>query len=173
MTNTLTADVRGGVSWTLAAASDLSSQADSGNVGFVHSYQDGSGHYQAAVRWHDRRTLAAATSETLDLTALTQQLLDGTQAVTLATLRELVIVNHGTAADQTLDVSTDGLTNGLWELLDEGNQTGGAIRLHRGGVWAISRKKLGWVIAAGTKEIELINNAPGDATDYSIYMVGT
>ena len=173
MTTTLTTDVRGSVSWTLAAASDLSTQADNGSVSFDHSYVDGAAAYQASVRWHDRRTLAAATSETLDLTALTQVLLDGTQTITFATLRELVVVNHGTAADQTIDVSTEGLTNGLWDLLDKGNQTGGSIRTHRAGVWAISRKKLGWVITASTKEIKLTNNAAGDPTDYSIYLVGT
>lgn len=82
---------------------DLSTVTDAIALNLDDQFSDGTGLDQADIMWHDERTLAA-TSETLDVTALTRTILGSTNTVNFARIKGLVIRNTTTTAGSKLTV---------------------------------------------------------------------
>jgi len=126
---------------------------------------NGTGAGQADKVWSDRRTLAGAASETLDLAGSLAPLF-GAGTVTFAKVKIVALYNRSAAQILTYRM---GAANG-W-----GGIVGGTtdpLVIKPGGC-VLWYDPTGTTVTAGTGDIILITNGAGSSCDYDIFVVGT
>jgi hypothetical protein len=166
--STLTANTSALISWALTETTGAAGQADTGAREWSHIFEDGSGDYQANLKYTARRTLAASATETIDFTALTQGYLDATGAsFSFAAIKLFLLVNRGTAASNIITIDTNGLADPLDEIV-----TAGSIRLHYDGTWLVSNKRVGWAVTSSAKNLRFTNIDGSNAVTYDILAIG-
>lgn len=126
----------------------------------------GTGADQADKIWHDRRTIAASATDSLDLAGA---LLDGLgDAFTPARIKAVIVV---AALANTNNVNvTRPASNGLPLFLAAGD----GIAVRPGGVFVwIARDATGVAVTGGTGDLlDIVNSAGGTDVTYDIYVIG-
>lgn len=123
---------------------------------------DGTGDDQADGYHKDVLTIAAAGTATVDLRALTLNVMGGTGTLSLAKVKTLLIRNRSTTAS----LSVGGTTSNRWTALAAGATTVGPD-----GVLYVTHPKAGYATTASDKVIAITNNG-ASAADVEIYIVG-
>lgn len=130
------------------------------------SFADGSGLNQTSKAWSDKRTLAGAASDSLDLAGI---LLDAFgQAITFARIKAIAIAAAATNTD-TLVIG--GGTNAFASFLGAADNE---IILRPGGMLLLAAPDAtGYVVTASTGDIlKIANSAASAAADYEIVLIG-
>jgi hypothetical protein len=141
---------------------DLTAIVDKTTISLSTALADGTGNDQADAYWRDAITIAAAATTSLDLRALSRQLMGGTATDTFAKVKMLAVYNKATAGTISVGVSvTD-----RWTAL-----AAGAMTLGPQGVFYVTYPGAGYSTAAGNQVLAITNNGAA-AADIDIYIVG-
>ena len=171
MADTLAIDLRASLTWLFSEALDLSSVNDQSTLEFDASLADGTGDDQADLIWHDERTLAAAASENLDLTALATVIFGGTVPINFAKVKAILIVNTSTTAGHELLVGGAGAGQAFATPFN--NNVSAKVGVGPDSPLLLVNKQSGWAVTAGTGDILRVQNSGASAATYRIVIVGT
>jgi len=125
---------------------------------------NGTGPGQANVAWATGVTLAAGQAYSFDLTNLSASAFGYQGKVTVATLKDVILVNNETTAGRYL----------LYGVISASDTTGYAARVNRGGSYRWTDYQDGIAVTAGNKTIFIANPSSGSVTfDLALAGVGT
>lgn len=141
---------------------ELTAIVDRTTVSVSTPLADGTGNDQADAYWRDTITIAASATESLDLRALSRQLMGGTATDTFAKVKLLAIHNKAAAGTISAGVSV----SDRWTAL-----AGGAITVGPQGVFYVAYPGAGYSTGASDKVVAITNNGAA-AADIDIYIVG-
>jgi hypothetical protein len=157
------------LNWQQSNNPDLSSVKDTGAISLEDTLANGTAIDQADVLWHDRRTLAATTSEDLDLAASLVSALTGA-AVTFAKIKCIYIKNRATTAGYILAVGGASAT----QFVNWVANSSDILNISPDGFLLLWNPSLaGYAVAASTGDLLKINNTGGGSLDYDIVLIGT
>lgn len=168
MADTLSLDVQARLAWVFLDGLDLSTVQDDSALEFKLSLSDGTGANEADKIWHDRRTLSASASETLDLSALTHTLFGSTVTIDLAKVKCLFIKNRATSPGDELVIG--GAASNAFEV-PFGNVAGGVVAVGPNSPLLLANLTDGWTVGSDVN-LKIANTGSGDIT-YDIVIVGT
>lgn len=136
----------------------------------------GTGLGKADQLFHDRRIVAASTSDDLDLAGVLTNAFGGT--ITFASIKAIVLYNrsdetwgaHSVATDATIAVGGAAAN----EFQGPMEAAGDAIVVPAGGLFVITKPETaGWPVTADTGDILRIENLDGtDEAMYDIFLIG-
>mgnify|MGYP006290400665 CR=1 FL=1 len=135
---------------------------DSTRITVSANVADGTGDGQADVYWRDVLTIASEAEAFVDLTDLSMAFYGATGSVSLALVKQLLIVNK--TATSTLYLWY-GTTN-QWSALASGESVIGPM-----GSWWVNNPNAGYAVTESSKVIPIGNDGPTDAT-VEVYVVG-
>jgi hypothetical protein len=141
---------------------DLTAIVDKTTVALSTALTDGTGNDQADAYWRDAITIAAAATTSLDLRALSRQLMGGTATDTFSKVKILAIYNKATAGTISVGVSVAN----RWTAL-----AGGSVTVGPQGVLYVTYPGAGYSTGASDKVLAITNNG-ASAADIDIYIVG-
>jgi len=168
MADTLSLDVQAKLSWVFLDGLDLSTIKDDSALEFKQSVADGTAAGQADKIWHDQRMLSAATSETLDLSTLTNTLFNSTITINLARVKCIFIKNRSTNAGDELAVG--GAATNAFEA-PFANAAGGLVEVGPNSPLLLANLLDGWSVGSNVN-LKIANTGTADIT-YDIVIVGT
>jgi hypothetical protein len=125
---------------------------------------NGTGAGQANVAWATEVTLAAGQAYSFDLTNLAASAFGYVGKISVATLKDVLVVNNETTAGRYL----------LYGVISQADTTGYAARVNRGGSYRWTDYQDGIAVTAGNKTIYIANPSSGSVTfDIALAGVGT
>lgn len=166
MTTSLTSQLRLTLGWQYQNTLDLSTVADNGSIQLDDDLENGSGLDQANLVWHDRRTLAAAANDDLDLAGVLSSGFG--QTVSFAKLKGMLIHNRATSAGEVLHIG-----GGSNPISDWIGASGDIVKVGPNGILLLWNPSLaGYAVTASTADILRITNAGSGSVDYDILLLG-
>lgn len=152
----------------LSGSTDLGSQADAQAISQTITLTDGSGANQASQVWGDTRSLAASTSEELDLNG---SLTNGLGATVSFTRIVAIIIKSASTNGDTITVG--GASSNAWE--PWAGATGDEIKIRPGGFLALAAPDAtGLAVTASTADLlKILNDDSGAAASYDILLIGS
>lgn len=135
---------------------------DTATANLAFTLADGTGDDQANGYHKDVITIAAGGTATVDLRALSLNIMGGTGTLSLAKVKTLLVKNRSTTAS----LSVGGTTSNRWTAL-----AAGATTIGPDGVLYVSHPKGGYATTASDKVLAITNNGAA-AADVEIYIVG-
>jgi hypothetical protein len=141
---------------------DLTAIVDKTTISLSTALADGTGNDQADAYWRDAITIAAAATTSLDLRALSRQLMGGTATDTFSKVKILAIHNKATAGTVSVGVSVAN----RWTAL-----AAGVITLGPQSVFYVTHPGGGYATGVSDKVLAITNNGAA-AADLEIYIVG-
>jgi len=154
---------------TNTGASDLSTLTDVVDGTSLPSWTiaSGTGANQADMIWHDQRTLAASTSEELDLAGSLTDTFGTT--LTFARIKGLIVyaASDNGALIQVGGAAANGFVNWVASATD-------ILQVRAGGTFSLmAPDATAYAVTAGTGDLLKINNTDGGAgATYDIYIIG-
>ena len=153
------------VSLRLSNPQNLSSGSKVLNKSYEQNYTSGSSADQASTEWDDTRTLAASTSENIDLSGVLLDVFGNKIADTK--LREIIIV---ASESNTNNIEVGGAGSNAFLLFKDATDI--AV-IEPGGKFYMSWPNTGRTVTAATGDILKIANAgAGSSVTYDIIVVG-
>lgn len=140
---------------------------DNDRLDYAEQLLDGNGDNQAEAAWHEQsQTLSSGASTTLDLSNLTRTVLGDAHAVTLLTVKALLIVNESTGTGELIvgDAASNAWYAPFGSATDE-------VVVPPDSPLLLANRKDGWVVDASNRNLKL--TASGDDVTYSIAVLGT
>jgi hypothetical protein len=164
MSDALSLDIRGMLSWLRQESLALSTVADAARLEYAVNLPDGDGAGEADALWHGEIELAAAAEEDLDLTALTMPMFGDTLNVALAGVKAVMIIN--TATDEGEDLLVGGAGSGADAWAGPWNDDQDAKQIVPAASAALWVNRLaGWPVTGGsTNVLRIKNNGSGTIT---------
>lgn len=161
------ADLNTAVIGTYVGANDLGSVAFSYNRAVTTQFTAGTGTGKADKLFSDTRTIAASSSENLDLAGVLTDPLGAT--LTYGHVKA-IYVQASSANTNNVEIggaASNGFTGPFADATDKISlPPGGRILLTHGGA--------GWTVTAGTGDIlKVANSSSGTGVDYDIMVIGT
>lgn len=169
MADTLSTEIRAGVSWLFLDSLDLSTVSDASRLEYSVSLADGISNDQADKIWHDQRTLAAGASEDLDLTALSRTLFDGTFTTGVLKVKALMIVNLATTSGY--DLTVGGAPAQTW--VGPFGTAADKVKVPADSCLLLVNKKSGWSVTNSSADLLRITNTAAGSVTYNLAIVGT
>lgn len=166
MSDSLAIQLRCTLGWQHDKVLSLSTVADRGSLVTKDDLAYGAGLNQADILWHDRRTLAAVTSEALDLT---NSLVDALgQTLTFASVKGLFIQNRATEAGDEILVGGGSEAWASWL-----GASGDIVRIGPGGVLLVwNPSAAGYAVSDGSADQLRIENPSASEISYDILLLG-
>lgn len=145
---------------------DLNTVRNALSLKKVASLVDGSGLGQASKSWGDKRTLAGAAVDALDLAGVLTDAFG--QSITFASVKAIIVA---AAASNTDEVQIGGGSNAFASFLGDPTDQ---IVLRPGGLLVlVAPDAAGYAVTASTGDILRITNASAsDQADYEIIIIG-
>lgn len=140
------------------------------------SLTTGPGLNQGNQLWHDRRTLASAATETIDLydfaiDAGSAQNDSLGNALAMVRIKVLLIYNRSTTAGENFTLFGEG-TTAAWNSLLNGSDTAKAV-LGPGGVFLVTNPSAaGMAVADTTNHLLKVENSGSGSNDFDIIVIG-
>ena len=169
MADTLTAQIKSSLHWLFQESLDLATVEDDAKLEYDKTLADGTADDQADKVWHDSRTLAAAASDDLDLTALTHTIFGSTVTISFAKIKAVLIINTSTTTGD--DLTVGGAAAQEWTAWVAA--AGDKVRVPADSCLLISNKKTGWTVTNGASDTLRITNAGANPVTYKIAVLGT
>ena len=169
MADTLTAQIKASLHWLFQESLDLATVEDDAKLEYDEALADGTADDQADKVWHDSRTLAAATNDDLDLTALTNSIFGSTVTISFAKIKAILIINLATTAGD--DLTIGGAAAQEWTAWV--GAAGDKARVPADSCLLISNKKTGWTVTDGASDTLRITNIGANPVSYKIAVLGT
>jgi hypothetical protein len=141
---------------------DLTAIVDKTTLSISTALTDGTGNDQADAYWRDAITIAASATTSLDLRALSRQLMGGTVDDTFAKVKILCLQNKSLTASLSVGASVAN----RWTAL-----AAGAVTVGPSGVFYVAFPLAGYTTSASDKILAITNNGAA-AADIDIYIVG-
>lgn len=132
---------------------DLVDVVDKTTIAETLTLANGTAAGQADAYWKDVRTVAASTTDTVDLTALPLDVYGGTDTISLANVRLIYVKNRSTTVALSYAVGSE------------------AVALRPGGIFFWSAPSNAAAAAYSATEIR-VTNAGASAADYEILIAG-
>ena len=161
---------------TISQQLKYSSTLDAGSDTAIHNvdenaitkFTDGESANQAEVMFRDTRTLAASTSEDLDLSGTALEDAFG-QAIAFTSVKVMIVE---AAAANTNDVLVGGASATQW--IGWCNAATDVITVEPGGTFVImSPSAAGFAVGAGSTDLlQIENSSSGTSVDYTITLIG-
>jgi hypothetical protein len=166
MTESVTGNVKITANFALAGTVDLGSTAYQVNESYLHTFTNGTGAGAINNIWTDTRTLAASTTEDLDLAGGVANAFGST--LTFTKIKGIII--HA-ASTNTNNVVVGGDSNGLIGWVGAANDL---INVRPGGTFCIIEPNAaGYAVTAGTGDIlQIANSSSGSSVVYDIIILG-
>ncbi|MBA4092400.1 MAG: hypothetical protein C0494_17660 [Sphingobium sp.] len=151
---------------TLAGTVDIGSVSHDIDKKFVQAIADGVGAGQANQMWADNRTIAASTSENLDLAGSLANALGAT--LTFTSIKAILII---AAAANANNVVVGGAASNAFALFGDPTDT---IAIRPGGCLLITDFNAnGYAVTAATGDIlKVANSGSGTTVTYDIVIIG-
>lgn len=167
MTISLASQLALSIAWQYQNTLDLSTVKDHGVRQLDDALASGTGLDQADLVFHDKRTLSATSSESLDLAGgLTDAF---GQSLAFARIKAITIRNLATTAGYHLEVggaASNAFVNWVGDASD-------VLRIGPGGVMQLwNPSAAGYAVTAGTGDLLKINNPNGASLEYEIILIG-
>ena len=164
MAITLNSTIYSGISWTQKSVESVSTITDAGSMVLNGDLQNGSENNCANVLWHDKQTLSAGGSDTIDLSGLTRTLFNDSYDISFigGTIKSVTINNVGTG-----DISWDFNTSNAFN----SPLIGGTNSIHIPGVSAVtvSNMRSGWTVDASHRYIKISDiDGSGSLSEFAI-----
>ena len=164
------------LTWTYTNAQDLSTPEDKKTLPRTPiNLTDGTGANKANRIWHDKRTLANATSETIDMFDLA--ISGGAagedhlgQAVQFAKIKFIRIQNLNTTAGNKLLIGGEG-SAAAWNSPFNASDTA-KNEIGAGGVWEMGSPVDGFTVTDVSNHLLKVDNPGSASIDYEIIIVG-
>jgi hypothetical protein len=169
MPDTLTAQIKASLHWLFQESLDLATVADDAKLEYDKALADGTADDQADKIWHDSRSLAAAASDDLDLTALTNSIFGSTVSINFAKIKAILLVNLATTAGD--DLTVGGAAAQEWTAWV--GAAGDKVRVPTDSALLISNRKTGWTVTDGASDTLRIANIGANPVTYKIAVLGT
>jgi hypothetical protein len=151
---------------TLTSASDLTTAEAPVSIGKQQNFTNGAGADQADLIWTDRRTVAASSTDSLDLAGSLTDVFGAT--LTFARIK-LIYVSAASGNTNNVNV-TRPASNGVPLFLAAGD--GIAVKPDGAFVW-IAPDASGVAVTASTGDlIDIVNSGAGSSVTYDIVVVG-
>ncbi len=166
MASSLTALLRGGVSFTYSSDVDRGAATRRKDLPGDQTLANGTGSNQADKAFTDQRSLSASGSEELDLAGgLT------TNGETLTFVKVKAIVIEAAAANGGNIVVGGASSNAFQGPFGDASDT---LEIPAGGKVALFAPVGGWAVTAGTGDLlQIANDDSGSAASYEIDIIGT
>lgn len=132
---------------------DLVDVVDRTTIAETLTLADGTAAGQADCYWKDVRTVAASTTDTVDLTALSLDVYGGTDTISIANARLIYVKNRSTTVALSYAVGAE------------------AVAVRPGGVFLWYAPSNATAAAYSATEIR-VTNAGASAVDYEVVVVG-
>jgi hypothetical protein len=162
LTTTIAASIRA----QLVGTSDHGSPASDELLAYSKSLLTGTGSSQADKVFSDQRTIVASSSETLDLTALTDPF---GVTLTFAKVKAILIV---ASANNTNDVVIGNAASNPF--LGPLAGTTPTITLKPGGAVLLTAPVGGWTVTdSSTDNLKVANSSSGSSVVYDVVIIGT
>ena len=163
MSDELSLDIRGTLSWLRQESLPLSTVADAARLEYAVNLPDGDGEGEADALWHGEITLAAAAQQNLDLTNLAMTMFGDTISVALSAVKAILIVNTATDAGDELLIGGAGSGGDAWA--GPWNDDQDAKQVVPAGSTALWVNRLaGWPVGGSTNTLRIKNNGAGSIT---------
>jgi len=143
---------------------DLTTGTDALSLTWARSYTYGTGANKAQIQWHDERSLATTTNETLDLQALAGGMF-GT--ANFSKVKEIRIRLVTTTAGYRIEISPGG-TNPWLGIFGSATDK---VTIYADGVFAVASAVDGFAVSSTSKTLK-INNPSGGSVTYDIVVIG-
>lgn len=159
--------VSAAVNWDSTAVLDLSTAHDKATLSFTDSFADGTGADQIKMLWHDRGTIATASSASIDVSgSLTDAF--GNSAV-FTKIKGIMLINRGISASgsytetsgENIITSTSTLTAAIH-----------SAPLEPGGILLFTSPKVGGTVTATTADLITLTRAGSSTVTYEIIIWG-
>jgi len=170
MATALTGKLRNEIRLTYDAGAELGTTSDdvlSSSNYWDWSVANGTGANEANLIFRDQRTLAASTSENLDLAGV---LTDAYGTVITFARIKMIYVKAATANGGNIEIGGAGSNTWVGPFVDASDK----VQVPAGGMFQMADAgATGWAVTAGSADILLINNDDGgDTATYDIIIVG-
>lgn len=169
MSDTLTSEIKASIGWLFQDALDLSTVADSSQLSYHQTLVDGTNENETDKIWHVVRTLAAGVHEDLTLSALATLLFGSIDAITLAKVKAILLVNTANTAGENLTIG--GATSNEW--LGPFGAPGDKLSVPADSCLLLVNKKTGWAVTSGSADRLRITNSGNGTITYKIAILGT
>lgn len=160
------------LAWTYTNAQDLSTPEDKKTLSRSPiNLTDGTGANKANRLWHGKRTLAATTSENIDvydLGSIAEDTLG--QTVAIAKIKFIRIQNLNTTTGNKLLIGGEG-TTAAWNAPFNASDTA-KVEIGPGGVWEMGSPVDGFTVTDVASHLLKIDNPGSASIDYEIILVG-
>ncbi|MCE9555206.1 MAG: hypothetical protein K8T91_17795 [Planctomycetes bacterium] len=164
MSDELSLDIRGSLSWLRQESLPLSTVADAARLEYAVNLSDGDGAGEVDALWHGEIELAAAAQQDLDLTNLTMTMFGDTISVDLAAVKAMLIVNTATEAGDDLLIGGAGSGGDAWAGPWNNDQDAKQVVAADSAALLVNRLE-GWPVTAGSANVLRIkNNGAGPIT---------
>lgn len=166
MAESVTGNIKISANFALAGTVDLGNTAYQLNYSQTHTFTNGTGAAAVNNIWSDTRTIAASTTEDLDLAGGVVNAFGTT--LTFTKIKGIII--HA-ASGNTNNVVVGGDTNGLIGWVGASNDL---INIRPGGTFAlIDPGAGGYTVTATTGDIlQVANSSSGSSVSYDIVIIG-
>lgn len=163
----LSAQITARIAGYLTASPDIGRARHEFDEAAILDLAHGTGEGQADMMWSDERTIAASSSETLDLAGVLSSVFGST--LTFAKVKAVLIV---AAAGNTNNVVVG--ANGSAEFQGWFGDVSDTVAVRPGGMFLIAAPKTGWTVTASTGDIlKIANSGSGTGVTYRIVVIGT
>lgn len=173
MATSFSATLTAALSWAFTNPLDQSTPRDAAALALtLAELTNGTGANQANTIWHDRRTLASAASDTIDL----YDFGGGTPSplgtvIANAAIKFIYIKNRSATATDVLTIGNDS-TTAAWNSFFNASDTN-AITLRGGASLLIAAPDAsGYAVADTTNHLLKILNSGAGSVDYDIVVIG-
>lgn len=166
MPDTLVASINLDVKFTLTGDADLGVESYALPYNKRINFANGTGSGQANQVWTDTRTIAASTSENIDLAGVLTNALGST--VTLARVKAIIIA---ASASNVNNVVIGGNSNGLVNWVGNVNDV---VNIRPGGFICLAAPDaIAYAVTASTGDIlQVANSGSGTPVTYDIIVIG-
>ncbi len=164
----LVTDITLALNCSYTNALDLSTVTDALAKAYVDSLATGTGLDQSDVLWHDRRTLASAGTENLDLAGVLTNSFGAT--ATFVKVKLVLIINRSTTAGEKFVIG--GHATAAWEGWT--TVAGSKITVGPNGFIALYNPSLaGMAVTATTGDLLKVENTGSNSNIYDVVIIGT
>ena len=172
MADILAIGLAASIDWTFSDALDLSTISDNAKLAFSLDLADGTGDNQVDKIWHDKRTIAIAADDDIDLRGtganMTHSIFGGTVTIELAKVKAILIKNLSTVSGEDLTIGG----HPTQDFSAPFGASGDKIKLGAGGALLLTQPVDGWTVTDGTSDTLRIHNDGAASVNYDIVIAG-
>lgn len=168
MATSLTATISAAVNWNLISDMDLSDPSDKATLSYTDAIANGTSADQATKVWHDRGTIATASTADIDLAGSLEDAFGNTLVFTK--VKGILLINRGIASGSTFtETSGENITvTGSNILMFASN----GMIIEPGGMLLFTSPKVGAAVTATSADTITLGRAGSSTVTYDVVIWG-